>query len=550
MPRSTSPDWLQDLSLSAQKLRRSDDLDLDKIYEDVKISSPSKKLPELASVDAPPPTPPPPPVTRDGALLERAAALAASVDGAAADASPERQPRVSWDGTPKRGSARERDEPRTPPRRDADEEPRAHPSTPLHDADEEPRAPRAAPRRDADAAPVTVLPAAAILAAYAAPGDGATAADFAAAARAAILGALRSDATPTPLYARRNHSRAVDFGHRPKPSRDWSPERAKRVAAEEAAAWKAYWAVLNENKLIRLSWSFAPPDLTARANGPPPPMPGLEAFYAFCALGARRGGLSEAAPAPGRTAEVVASSPDLTRLVWAFYNFRTPRPSTMARSVHRNGVEVANDYGTEPYSGCAYHPYCTRDCECLAGDCVLRLRDGSRRRMDALAVGDHVATGAGGHRRVVRLWPAAVDAVAVVEVAASCFLTPNHPVRFGGAWRRAGELGAIEDRGRGVVYGLELEGHVDTVLVGDGAVVAAVGVYCGPAFGWNVFTRKSIRCDRLRCAACDVCVDAALDFSKVAPADLDVEYAPYVADDDDDDDVGFVDRRPAMIAVG
>ena len=74
MPRSTSPDWLQDLSLSAQKLRRSDDLDLDKIYEDVKISSPSKKLPELASVDAPPPTPPPPPVTRDGALLERAAA--------------------------------------------------------------------------------------------------------------------------------------------------------------------------------------------------------------------------------------------------------------------------------------------------------------------------------------------------------------------------------------------------------------------------------------------------------------------------------------------
>ena len=136
------------------------------------------------------------------------------------------------------------------------------------------------------------------------------------------------------------------------------------------------------------------------------------------------------------------------------------------------------------------------------------------------------------------------------QVAAGCFLTPNHPVRFGGAWRRAGELGAVEHRGRGVVYGLELEGHVDTVLVGDGAVVAAVGVYCGPAFGWNVFTRKSARCDRLRCAACDVCVDAALDFSKVAPADLDVEYAPYVADDDDDDDVGFVDRRPAMIAVG
>ena len=114
----------------------------------------------------------------------------------------------------------------------------------------------------------------------------------------------------------------------------------------------------------------------------------------------------------------------------------------------------------------------------------------------------------------------------------------------------AGELGAIEDRGRGVVYGLELEGHVDTVLVGDGAVVAAVGVYCGPAFGWNVFTRKSARCDRLRCAACDVCVDAALDFSKITPADLDVEYAPYVADDDDDDDGGFADHRPAMIAVG
>ena len=536
MPRSTSPDWLQDLSLSAQKLRRSDDLDLDKIYEDVKISSPSKKLPELASVDAPPPTPPPPPVTRDGALLERAAALAASVDGAAADASPERQPRVSWDGTPKRGSARERDELRTPPRRDADEEPRAHPST--HDADEEPRAPRATPTVMKEIMREVLTEA---LAGQTTPRRDAD---------AAILGALKSDAAPTPLYARRNHSQAVDFAHRPKPSRDWSPERAKRVAAEEAAAWQAYWAVLNENKLIRLSWSFAPPDLTARANGPPPPTPGLEAFYAFCALGARREGLSEAAPAPGRTAEVVAASPDLMRLVWAFYNFRTPRPSIMPRTVHRNGVEVANDYGMEPYSGCAYHPYCTRDCECLAGDCVLRLRDGSRRRMDALAVGDHVATGAGGHRRVVKLWPAAVDAVAVVEVAAGCFLTPNHPVRFGGAWRRAGELGAVEHRGRGVVYGLELEGHVDTVLVGDGAVVAAVGVYCGPAFGWNVFTRKSARCDRLRCAACDVCVDAALDFSKVAPADLDVEYAPYVADDDDDDVVGFVDHRPPMIAVG
>ena len=156
------------------------------------------------------------------------------------------------------------------------------------------------------------------------------------------------------------------------------------------------------------------------------------------------------------------------------------------------------------------------------------------RRLDELRLGDFVATGAGGYRRLLKLWPSAAkdpaEAVAVVAVAAGCRVTPNHPVFAGGRWRRAGDLAPAHPAREAVLYGLELEGHVDTVLVGDGVVVAAIGVYCGPSFaaaGWNVFTRKSVRCDRARCAACDVCVDPSIDFSRVRPEDLETRYPPY-----------------------
>ena len=52
-------------------------------------------------------------------------------------------------------------------------------------------------------------------------------------------------------------------------------------------------------------------------------------------------------------------------------------------------------------------------------------------------------------------------------------------------------------------------------------------MYCGAAFGWNVFTRKSARCDAAACAACDVCVHPDLDFARIRPEDLEARYAPY-----------------------
>jgi hypothetical protein len=81
-----------------------------------------------------------------------------------------------------------------------------------------------------------------------------------------------------------------------------------------------------------------------------------------------------------------------------------------------------------------------------------------------------------------------------------------------------------------LVYNLELEGHVDTVLIG-GMVVAGVGRYCGEAcHGWHVWTRKSLPCDVRGCPACAVCVCPHLDFSDVhlmRPLVFHGPYEPY-----------------------
>lgn len=100
-----------------------------------------------------------------------------------------------------------------------------------------------------------------------------------------------------------------------------------------------------------------------------------------------------------------------------------------------------------------------------------------------------------------------------------------------GRWRRAESFGSPRLSREAFVYGIELEGHVDTVLVGEGegVVCAGIGVYCGPDFGWNVFTRKTARCDLAACAACDICVDVTRDMAAVTTADLAAEYAPYDA---------------------
>ena len=169
-------------------------------------------------------------------------------------------------------------------------------------------------------------------------------------------------------------------------------------------------------------------------------------------------------------------------------------------------------------------------CNCLAADCVLTVLEGgaeARRTMGKLRAGDVVRTGSRRrgerHRRVARVWASPAGVVDVVDVAPGCRLTPGHPALAGGRWVRAAALGPARPSLERVVYGVELEGHVDTVLVGGAVVVAGIGANC---FGWNIFTRKSLRCDRATCAACDVCVDPTIDFANVAVGDLDRAYAP------------------------
>ena len=82
---------------------------------------------------------------------------------------------------------------------------------------------------------------------------------------------------------------------------------------------------------------------------------------------------------------------------------------------------------------------------------------------------------------------------------------------------------------------LELEGHVDTVLVGaangvGGVVCACVGRYCGEScYGWSVWTRKTMPCDDPGCARCEVAVRKELDFASLDVMRPDVFHGPYEA---------------------
>ena len=151
-----------------------------------------------------------------------------------------------------------------------------------------------------------------------------------------------------------------------------------------------------------------------------------------------------------------------------------------------------------------------------------------------LCAGDVIRTGNRhadkSFRRVSRVWASFVHAPDVVVLSNGCRLTSGHPVlcEVTSEWCRAGALRPAATCIPQVVYGIELEGHVDTVLVG-GFVCAGIGVYCGPEFGWNIFTRKSTRCDARpgSCAKCDVAVCEKIDFAHVSSADMSVRYAPY-----------------------
>lgn len=134
-----------------------------------------------------------------------------------------------------------------------------------------------------------------------------------------------------------------------------------------------------------------------------------------------------------------------------------------------------------------------------------------------IQVGDMVRTqrhgGSGSFRRVQRVWAHRWgDWVPTFEMAPGCRVTLGHPVRRKGRWVKPEDIIHAEETYEEVVYQLEVEGHVDVALVG-GVECALLGKYCGPDFGWNVFTRKTVPCDKPHCPKCAKAVVPGLSFS-------------------------------------
>lgn len=187
---------------------------------------------------------------------------------------------------------------------------------------------------------------------------------------------------------------------------------------------------------------------------------------------------------------------------------------------------------------------------CISADSTLTvLADGRpiERHMRHVTAGDVVATGdpASPFRRVNRVWRSGSRGgtfeAEMFELGPRCRLTRGHPVLLKGGWKLPEALGIESARlqqdtlcirvvralehthGRTLTFApyhrptpshlsdnLELEGHVDTVLVGaangvGGVVCACVGRYCGEAcYGWSVWTRKTMPCDEPGCTRCEV----------------------------------------------
>eukprot|EP00933_Yihiella_yeosuensis_P022200 TRINITY_DN1747_c1_g2_i1.p1 TRINITY_DN1747_c1_g2~~TRINITY_DN1747_c1_g2_i1.p1 ORF type:complete len:346 (-),score=63.30 TRINITY_DN1747_c1_g2_i1:54-1091(-) len=146
-------------------------------------------------------------------------------------------------------------------------------------------------------------------------------------------------------------------------------------------------------------------------------------------------------------------------------------------------------------------------------------------------VGDVVVTGSSDlserYRCITQVWPCRIQhgKTLTVRMSEGCRVTPNHPVFLEGTWQKPPiEQASLSQEE--YVYGIELEGHVDTILVG-GIKCAAIGVYCGPTFGWNIFTRKTSYCSSQPCEACSIAVDPTINFSSLLEEDLQKEFEPY-----------------------
>merc|ERR1712187_325766 len=107
----------------------------------------------------------------------------------------------------------------------------------------------------------------------------------------------------------------------------------------------------------------------------------------------------------------------------------------------------------------------------------------------------------------------------------------GHPVLVNQNWCRPEDLLPGVVSSEPAVYQLEIEGHLDTALVGSGGgfVCALLGRYCGEDFGWNIFTRKTVRCDCRPCAKCAAAYVPGLTFehTKITKRMLEARYEAY-----------------------
>jgi len=185
--------------------------------------------------------------------------------------------------------------------------------------------------------------------------------------------------------------------------------------------------------------------------------------------------------------------------------------------------------------------HCTAN-RCFTPDSVVRvLEDGVevQRLFKHVKIGDMVRTGPGKglgfYRRVQRVWKHPSDPseepLAAYELAEGCRITAGHPALVNGIWRKpeiiCKDIASFET----TTYQLEIEGHIDTVLVGSSSsvVCALLGCYCGEDFGWNIFTRKTVRCDQQPCKKCaKACIPGlTFDHTEITQQKLEARYEPY-----------------------
>jgi len=124
-------------------------------------------------------------------------------------------------------------------------------------------------------------------------------------------------------------------------------------------------------------------------------------------------------------------------------------------------------------------------------------------------------------RSVLRIWKCPMfEEIEVTQITPHCALTRMHPVRFQNRWHPPSTVTDPVIRYERYVYSIELNGHEDTIDV-DGVLCSTLGLYCGTEWGWNLCTRKTVRCIHqttkqiLDCSICDVICEPNINFNEL-----------------------------------